>query len=546
MTRRFSALSVCAALSVCVAAPLAYAQDETSRSLDTAYALVHAGNDADALASFEASFARHPATARAYLDAAYAATRLGKHDAQYDRKALVFFEAAFAQRPGTADEYLDAAYTARRFSTIDGSYARKAIEFFDASFAQQPGTAVQYLDAAYAARSLGDSDRANDRRALELFDASFALQPGTAQQYADAAYAARDLAVDDPTYARKALELFEASFAKETGTASQYVDAAYTALSLGKHDRALERKALALFRTGFARQPATATQYADAAYLARGLNENEIADDLFRRSLDANARAGQYDAERAFGYRRAIDDAERRVGVVVNGAYQSGGFGPQETIGLFQGGTEIYWQPSKIGYRDGKIFQLFARQYTTLYDRSGGATGLPTLQWSMGARYKPFPSRDLVFTVEKLIKGGRTAYDDTLFRIGYSLDEGIDLHPIKPDWPSWQIYTESAYFANQGRFIQPVELRYGHAWRLDSIGGRLVVFPHAAVAGDFDSRAPHRLALGVGPGVGLRYWFRESAYRAPASWFDLNVQYRLRLTDANRAKGLVVRTTLWF
>jgi hypothetical protein len=514
--------------------------------LNSAYARVQAGDDSDALKSFEASFARHPATARVYLDAAYAATRLHQLDAQYDKKALIFFEAAFAQRPGTATEYLDAAYAARRFSTVDAAFAKTAIEFFDASFAQRPGTAVQYLDAAYAARSLGDNDRAYDRRALELFDASFALQAGTAQQYADAAYTARDLAADDSSYANKALELFEASFAIEAGTASQYVDAAYTAQSLAKRDRSLEAKALTLFRAGFAQRQGTALQYADAAYLARGLNENEIADDLFRRSLDANAQMNQYDAERAFGYRRAIDDAERRVGVVLNGAYQSGGFGPQETIGIFQGGTEIYWQPPKIGYQNGRIFQLFARQYTTLYDRSGGATGLPTLQWSMGARYKPFASRNLVFTVEKLIKGGRTAYDDTLFRIGYSLDEGIDLHPVKPDWPSWQIYTESAYFANQGRFIQPVEMRYGHAWRLDSMSGRLVVFPHAALAGDYDSRAPHRLALGVGPGIGLRYWFREGAYRAPASWFDLNIQYRLRLTDADRAKGLVIRTTLWF
>jgi hypothetical protein len=269
-------------------------------------------------------------------------------------------------------------------------------------------------------------------------------------------------------------------------------------------------------------------------------------DEFFRKSIDANAKAPLFEAEQAYGYRREIDDAERRVGLVVSVPYQYGGFGPQQTIGILQGGTELYWQPPKIGYDQGRVFQIFAREYATLYDHSGGITGLPTLQWSVGARYKPLSSQNLVLTVEKLMRGGHYAYDDWLFRVGYSIDDGIDLHPVKPDWQTWQFYTESAYFTKQKRLIQPVELRYGHSWRLDSISDHLAIFPHAAIAGDYDSRASQRLALGMGPGIGVRYWFRESVYRAPASWFDLNLQYRVRLTDADRAKGLVVRATLWF
>jgi hypothetical protein len=164
----------------------------------------------------------------------------------------------------------------------------------------------------------------------------------------------------------------------------------------------------------------------------------------------------------------------------------------------------------------------------------------------VGARYKPFSTQNVVFTVERLIALGHTAYDDWLVRLGYSSDAGADLHPALPGWRTWQFYTESAYFMKQGRLIQPFEARYGHSWRLDALDSQLVVFPHIAIACNFDSRATQRLALGIGPGVGLRYWFRSGADSAPASWADLNVQYRLPLTSAARAKGLVVRLTLCF
>ncbi|KVR79690.1 3-isopropylmalate dehydratase [Burkholderia vietnamiensis] len=499
-----------------------------------------------ALRYFDASFALQPGTALQYVDAAYTARRLGENDPAYDKLALRYFDASFALQPGTALQYVDAAYTARRLGNSDPAYDKLALRYFDASFALQRGTALQYVDAAYTARRLGQNDPAYDKLALRYFEASFALQPGTAQQYLDAAYTARRLGERDPAYDKLSLRFFDASFAVQPGAAHQYLDAAYTARRVGRDYPAYEKDALRYFAAGFTRQHESALEYADAAYTARGLGENELADRFFHDSIDANAQAPQYDAEQAYAYRRAVDDAERRVGAIVNVAYQSGGFRPQETIGILQGGTEVYWQPPKIGYDNGRIFQVFARQYSTLYDRSGGITGLPTLQWSVGARYKPLSSQNLVFTAEKLMTGGRYAYDDWLFRVGYSIDGGIDLHPVKPDWTTWQFYTESAYFVRQQRLVQPVELRYGHSWRIDSISSHLVMFPHAAIAGDYDTRALHKLALGIGPGIGMRYWFRESAYRAPASWIDLDVQYRVRLTDADRAKGLVVRATLWF
>jgi hypothetical protein len=90
------------------------------------------------------------------------------------------------------------------------------------------------------------------------------------------------------------------------------------------------------------------------------------------------------------------------------------------------------------------------------------------------------------------------------------------------------------------------EARYGHTWRLDTVSDRLTVYPHIVLAGDHDNKAVNQMALGVGPGLNFRYWFRESKYAAPASWLDFTVQFRAPLTHADRAKGLVVRAILWF
>jgi hypothetical protein len=67
-----------------------------------------------------------------------------------------------------------------------------------------------------------------------------------------------------------------------------------------------------------------------------------------------------------------------------------------------------------------------------------------------------------------------------------------------------------------------------------------------ALVFDHDSRETNKTAIGIGPGVQFRFWFRENRYSAPASWADVTVQYRFPLTSAARARGVVVQATLWY
>jgi hypothetical protein len=116
----------------------------------------------------------------------------------------------------------------------------------------------------------------------------------------------------------------------------------------------------------------------------------------------------------------------------------------------------------------------------------------------------------------------------------------------EPSWRSWQLYAEADYFVHQGRYILYSEFRYGHTWSLPSISDHLTVYPHVAVVFDRDSKETKQTAIGIGPGVQFRFWFRESRYAAPASWADLTVQYRFPLTSAARARGVVAQLTLWY
>lgn len=105
------------------------------------------------------------------------------------------------------------------------------------------------------------------------------------------------------------------------------------------------------------------------------------------------------------------------------------------------------------------------------------------------------------------------------------------------------------------------ELRFGRSFRLAAASPNLVVFPHVVGAADWNwqkdqaavsegkaslTRDPHTWSLGAGPGVALRYWFREDHYNAPRSYLDASVQYRFPIGGGNteQAKGLFMNLTL--
>ncbi len=323
--------------------------------------------------------------------------------------------------------------------------------------------------------------------------------------------------------------------------AQKTLQKAYDLLRENKDD-----EALVAFHEGFALGGGKAGNYADAGYAAKRLSENDEAVKLFQTSLDADEHEHAFDDQRRFGYRREVQQLERTWGFVVSLPYQVSAFSYQGTVDVLQPGIEAYWQPPTIGNRNGRLFQFFVRGYGTAYDGSGNVTGLPTLQGSVGARYKPLVDQNLVLSGERLVRIGSLSQNDWLLRLGYSSEAGNDLRVTEGSWRAWQVYAEADYFLHQGRYVLYSQLRYGHTWAITQISDHLTVYPHIAFIFDRDSREQNQTAMSIGPGVQVRFWFREDRYSAPASYAELTVQYHVPLTSAARARGLAMQLTLWY
>src|SRR5207248_309977 len=99
-----------------------------------------------------------------------------------------------------------------------------------------------------------------------------------------------------------------------------------------------------------------------------------------------------------------------------------------------------------------------------------------------------------------------------------------------------------------GRYLSPshsyalASVMAGRSWRLGD--GRWVAFPHAVLAGEYDSTLTDKTAFGLGAGVSVRRWFREDKYHAPQSYLDVTLQYRVPIGGEDRMKGPYINTLL--
>jgi adsorption protein A len=93
------------------------------------------------------------------------------------------------------------------------------------------------------------------------------------------------------------------------------------------------------------------------------------------------------------------------------------------------------------------------------------------------------------------------------------------------------------YFTKEKRLIQPFDARVGTSFKLSG-SPATVVTPFIGIAGEYDEAQQERTAAGIGPGIVVRHWFRDSRYRAFGSYVDISLQLRKRITDARRGQGL--------
>ncbi|WP_454918872.1 NfrA family protein [Xanthobacter sediminis] len=446
--------------------------------------------------------------------------------------AIRDFRAALASGRLSSSE----ARTAR-FALVDAALQVKDPEL--ALSMLQPMASEQSYEVqarlGYTYLALGDKESA-----LAAFEVAARRAQGLEQR--NAMLNARINALVQLNRKEEARALFLAAYERGDLRNMRTVDIAVLAGQAGEDDLAFQ-----YFQQANDKWQLRGTNLINAAYNARRTYNNAVAVDYFKRAIDEN-RKGELplDPQYVFGLRREVAELSRTWGAYASISYGAVGVAPgsylappsgsaSHTIGA---GGEVYWRPPGIGYRDGSIFELFVRGFATLYDENGGPTGGQTFQGSVGARWKPFKAENLVLEVSYLFPTGGTSREDVLLRAAYSKGEGTDLRVDEPNWRAWQIYADYNYYAMLPETVATFEARYGHAFRLDGISDHLVLWPFVALGGAYDNGYATPFALGVGPGVSLRYWFNEDEYQAPHSYLDLMAQYRFKLSGDDRAEGL--------
>ena len=166
----------------------------------------------------------------------------------------------------------------------------------------------------------------------------------------------------------------------------------------------------------------------------------------------------------------------------------------------------------------------------------------------------------------------------------YGYYKGTQLRTDVPSWLTIDSYAQLAYSwerstariqgqgngasfggsgeLTRGQALAVAEMRVGRSFRMDSVSNRLVLFPHVVVAGDkiWNKTRISRTQFGsldlresgvtwsaaVGPGLNVRYWFRDDHYSAARSYADFSIQYRFNVGGgaADRAKGLFLNLTM--
>lgn len=312
-------------------------------------------------------------------------------------------------------------------------------------------------------------------------------------------------------------------------------EAAELAASLGLDARAQE-----LFAEAERKGQMKPSMWFDAAFSAERLGRKGVAARDFEHGLAA-ARAGQMTlpAQTTLQIRREVAELTRHWGAYASIFYgQNGTVGSTNLLngrGVSQVGGEVYYRPEWSPW--GAQVQVFGRAFETLDGPRGTATGGKTAQGWVGLEVKPLRSQNVVIEASRLMKIGSLAENDWMLRAAWSANVGLLPQPGRRDWPMWMAYVEGARLTEHREDLGFADLRYGRTFSLTRDGNWLAA-PFVGAVWAYDNKIARRSALGAGPGLMVRSWFRETPDKAPQSYIDYTLQYRARVSGDRRAEGL--------
>jgi hypothetical protein len=297
--------------------------------------------------------------------------------------------------------------------------------------------------------------------------------------------------------------------------------------------------ARAVFEETVRRDPSAIMLYDELGYLNLRLGDEEAADRWFRKAIDAHRQETLSDPkeitardERVYRLRSEVAQIENTFDGTLYSVFRqgSGNGAPNPTgrsLTQSQGGVEAAYRLPIPGLGHGRMIQAFGRVLWGYKPDSLRIRG-NSYQGGIGIRAKPLASQNLVLSFERLVSLGSAARDDWLARIGYSWSLGTSFDPFRTSWPYVTVYGDAALaFPTGPDLFLTGEVRAGQSWR---IGERFSVTPHIVIVGSRQEDGPVTTRLiEAGPGIALKYYFDDSAYRAFGANAEVLLQYRAKL-----------------
>ena len=310
------------------------------------------------------------------------------------------------------------------------------------------------------------------------------------------------------------------------------------ALALGY---ALERagnrqEAIRTLESVAARSPEYLNVVRDLGYLYRKEPDNAQAVAWFRKAIDEAPLYPQRTEEEILAVQRDVYRMRNEIRSINNrydlAAYltyrSNGAVGTASVLGggvlQSQGGVEFGYQPPKLGFRSGRIFQVTGRLLWNVEPGSLRFAG-DSLQAGLGVRYKPLESQNFFLSGERIFKVGDATSGGWLGRGMYSWSTGQDLMPGRKVRNYSLVYGDGGYFTpNGGMMALYSELHQGASFRL---GSNVLLKPHAVLDGRYQNHnMPQGTYVEAGGGVSMQFFFAGTRYETERVGFEFVFHYK--------------------
>ncbi len=296
--------------------------------------------------------------------------------------------------------------------------------------------------------------------------------------------------------------------------------------------------------------PAIAEQLGQA-YARLNMNRQAIkhlrkAVNRYQVQLQAGGKEAQKAAEKLPLLRAQLAQLNQGLTLTLSHSFSSGDqpLEPSSTAMLapFQhegGAFEINYQPGTIGYRNGRILQLFARAFWNTLDSTIGPDG-DSLTAGIGLRYKPLPQQNLWLSVERLIASGSNSDDNWLLKGDWRRTHGGNWQETIA---TTETETRSARYSdlqlhvgklleNTAPTLAYAEGRYGQTWLLSE---NWLATPYLYLRGDGEFSTEDNYRVDAGAGITAKFRGAFDYYEG----YKIDNEFYLRLgqtIDSNQAE----------